>query len=168
MSQKDRELDRVQKAMRKNVIKINTATQNAAVSAIHIKTFESQIEYQTTLYNDIVGKLKLQIDRSVENAKNLHDKLEELLKEKESLHVQLKLAFNFGKVECEYCLRYFTTQGIKRHQDNCSSKPEIKIEEEHIEEVNEIKDDLDAKKKDLQAQLKQLEKMSEKKLPPKE
>ena len=157
MTEQQIELDRVQKALVKNTQKIKTATQNAAISAVHIKTCESQIKYQDLLHNDRVNKLKAQIDRGVENSKLLHDKLEALLEEKEALHLQLKVAANFGRIQCEHCLRFFSPQGIKRHSESCASKPETKTEELHIFEVKEIKDDIEAKKAALQKQLADLE-----------
>jgi len=160
MTQRDIELARVQKAIAKNNSKLKTANQNAVLSEVHIKTYESQIEYQTTLYNDRINKLKLQIDRSVENAKKLHDNLDELLDEKEALHLELKAASHFGKEKCEYCNKYFTPQGIVRHKAACASKPEIKIEKKHKEEITEHKDDLEARKAALQKQLEDLEKVA--------
>ena len=101
MSKRDIELNRVQKAIAKNTSQLKTARQNAVISEVHIKTYESQIEYQTKLFKDIKNKLELQINRAVENAKSLHNRLEELLQEKEVLHLELKKASHFGKEQCE-------------------------------------------------------------------
>jgi len=160
MSQKSIELDRVQKAIAKNNRKLKTANQNAVISKVNIGIYESQIVYQTKLHNDIVNKLRLQIDRAVNNMKLLHNNLDALIKEKEALHLELKAASNFGKILCEYCKRYFSPQGIKRHSEVCSSKPEIKIEKEHKEEVKEIKEDLAARKASLEKELAALEKVA--------
>jgi len=151
------ELDRVQKALRKNTSKLKTASQNAVIAKVSIENYESQIEYQTRLYNDIIYRLKLQIERAVDNAKLLHNSLDELIKEKEALHLELRAASNFGKKQCEYCRKYFSQQGIKRHSESCASKPEIKIEKKHKEEVTEIKEDLAARKAALKKELDDLE-----------
>ena len=130
---------------------------------MRIRQCESQIEYQTKLYNDIVNKFRLEINDAVENAKLLHDNLERLLKEKESLHVELKKAANYGKKQCEYCEKYFTIAGLSRHQANCSGKPETKVDKQHDEEVKEIKDDIEARKAALKKELAALEKKEPKK-----
>lgn len=160
MSEQQIELDRVQKALAKNTSKLNTAKQNAVISEVHIKTYESQIEHQTKLYNDIVNKFRMQIDKTVDNAKLLHKRLEDLLKEKEALHLELRAASNFGKVQCEWCKRYYTDQGLKRHQATCIAKPEVKIEKKHKEEVKEIKEDLAARKASLEKELADLKKVA--------
>lgn len=153
MSERDIELARVQKAIAKNNSKIKTANQNAVLATVNVENYESQIEYQTKLYNHIVDALKSQINRAIENAKLLDGKLEELLEEKESLHLELKAASHFGKEQCEYCNRYFTPQGIKRHRESCASRPESKIDKKHKEEVAEVKDGMDARQKALEDEL---------------
>lgn len=158
MNERDIELGKVQRKLAQNISKIKTANQNAVISEVHIKTYKSQIEYQTKLYNDIINKLRLQIDRAVENSKLLHDRLEELLEEKETLHLELKKASHFGMELCEYCGKYFTPQGISRHKTSCASKPAVKVEKRHVAEVDEIKEDLETRKAALQKELEELEK----------
>ena len=164
MSEKQIELLRVQKAMAENSRLLKEWNQYAIMSEVKIKTTEKLIEYQERLFKDRINKLKLAIDRAVNNAKLSHDTLDELVKEKEALHLELKKATHFGKVQCEHCKKYFTPQGIVRHREACASKPEIKIEKEHKEEVSEIKDALEAKKAALQKELERLESMSRKEL----
>ena len=158
MSKRQIELARVQKAIAKNNTKLKTARQDSVLSEVRIKQCESQIDYQTLLYNDIVNKLKLEIEDAINNAKKLHDNLEDLLEEKESLHLKLKEATHFGQVKCEHCLNYFTQQGLTRHKNSCAAKPEIKIEKKHKAEVKVIKDDIEARKVALKKELAELNK----------
>ena len=161
MSERDLELRKVQKKIAKNTTKLKTAHQNAVLAEVQIKTCESQIEYQTLLYNDIVNKFKLEIEDAVGNAKFLHDNLEALLKEKETLHVELKGATHYGQVQCSHCEKYFTKQGLSRHENNCSRKPETKIDKKHGAEVKVIKDDIAARKLALKKELAAVEKQEE-------
>ncbi len=158
MSKKDIELDKVQKAIADNTRKIKTAKQNAVVSEVHIKTYESQIKYQDLLHNDRVNKFRLQIDRAVENSKLLHDRLEELLKEKEALHIELTKATHLGQELCEFCKKYYTPQGLSRHKASCSMKPAIKIVKKHEKEIKIDKEDLEARKAELKKALEALDK----------
>lgn len=158
MSERDIALDKVQKAMKENADEIKANTLNATWCEANIGAYESRIENEKNLYNDRINKLNLQINRAVTNAKKTHDRLDELLEEKESLHLELKKASHFGMDQCEYCMKFFTPQGIKRHQDSCASKPEIKQEKKHKAEVVEIKEDVEAKKAALKKQLAELEK----------
>ena len=166
MSEQQIILIEVQKKITKNNTKLKTAHQDAVLSEVRIKQCESQIEYQTKLYNDVVNKLKLEIEDAVSNAKYLHDNLEDLLKEKESLHIELKKAANYGKKQCEHCEKYFTVAGLPRHQTNCKSKPEIKVDKKHGDEVKEIKDDIEARKAALKKELAALDKKEPKKPEP--
>ena len=163
MSEQQIILIEVQKKIAKNNTKLKTANQDAVLAEVRIRQCESQIEYQTKLYNDIVNKFKLEIEDAIKNAKYLHDNLEDLLKEKEGLHVELKAATHYGKKQCEHCLKYFTIAGLSRHQNNCSGKPEIKIDKKHEVEVKEIKDDIEARKAALKKELAALEKKEAKK-----
>ena len=163
MSEQQIILIEVQKKIAKNNIKLKTANQDAVLSEVRIRQCESQIEYQTKLYNDIVNKLKLEIEDAIKNAKYLHDNLEDLLKEKESLHVELKAATHYGKKQCEFCEKYFTVSGLTRHQANCSGKPETKVDKKHEVEVKEIKNDIAARKAALKKELAALEKKEPKK-----
>ena len=165
MSKKDLELIRVQKKIRENNTKLKTAHQNAVLAEVRINQCESRIEYQTKLYNDIVNKLRLEIEDAVNNAKFLHDNLERLLKEKESLHAELKVATHYGKKQCEHCEKYFTQAGLTRHQKSCSGKPETKIDKKHVEEVKEIKDGIEERKAALKKELAALDKKEPKPKP---
>jgi len=146
MSEQQLELIRVQKAIAKNIKKLKTAQQAAVISEVHIEGYERQIDYQTLLYKDRINKLQLQINRAIENSKFLHSNLEGLLEEKEALHLELTEAANFGRVQCDYCHRWFSPQGVKRHMEACASKPEIKAEKKHQKEVKAAKKDLIARK----------------------
>ena len=166
MSERDLELIKVQKKIKDNNTKLKTAHQDAVLAEVYINNYESQIEYQTKLYNDIVNKFRLEINDAVENAKLLHDNLERLLKEKEELHAELKTASHYGMVQCEHCQNYFTEVGLTRHQKTCSGKAEVKIDKQHDAEVKEIEADIEARKAALKKELAALDKKESKKPKP--
>ena len=137
-------------------------TLNATWCEANIGAYESRIKNEENLFNDRINKLKLQIDRAVRNAKKTHDILDDLLKEKETLHLELKAASHFGMELCEFCNKYFTPQGIKRHQSGCSMKPAIKKVAKHAKEIKEDKADLAARKAALKKELLELDKKLDK------
>lgn len=157
MTERDIALDKVQKAIRKNTASIEAMTLNATWCKANIGAYESRITNEENLYNDRINKLRLQIDRAVKNAKKTHDNLDELLEEKEALHLELKAASHYGMDKCEHCNKYFTPQGIGRHRNACSMKPETKVIEKHKEEIKESKEDLEARKAALKKELDALE-----------
>ncbi|GAG69820.1 unnamed protein product, partial [marine sediment metagenome] len=115
-------------------------------------------------YNLRLAELNERLQRVINNAKIHHDTMDRLIEEKEAIHLRLKEAIHYGEVLCEYCKKYFTPQGIVRHRTACASKPEIKITKEHKVEMKETREDLEARKAALQEELKNLEKVSAKKL----
>lgn len=129
---------------------------NAVMCEVNIKTYEKVIKNQEKLHNDIVNKLRLQIDRAVKNAKESYKNLDNLLKEKEDLHKELKIIHNFGKVPCPYCEKFYTPLGLPRHKSACSSKPEIKDAKEHKETMSLERKLLEAKKEALEKQIENL------------
>ena len=155
---------KINKALAENNRNFKMWNSNAIMAEVRVKTYQRMLIETERLHKMKLERIEAQVKRSVKNAKRAHKALEDLVAEKEDLHLQLKEATHFGKKQCEYCLRYFTSQGIKRHSESCASKPEIKVEAEHKEEVKEIKDDIEARKAALKEELKSLEKVSAKKL----
>lgn len=149
MSDRDLALINVNKAIKENSELIKTNQVNAVWCEVNIKAYEKRIKHQELLFNDIKTKLLKQINRAVENAKKTHDIIEELLKKKESLHLDLKKASHFGMELCEFCNKYFTPAGIKRHTTGCAMKPAIKKVAKHAKEIEEGKADLEKRKADL-------------------
>jgi alpha-glucosidase (family GH31 glycosyl hydrolase) len=158
MSERDLALSKVKRAMEENTRQTKAMKLNAIMCDVNIKTYQKNIKHQEKLHKDIIDKYELQIKRAIENAEISHKKLDALLDEKEKLHLELKKASHYGMVLCEYCLKYFTSQGLSRHKSACSSKPEVKIVEKHEAEIKEDKEDIEARKAALKAELAKLDK----------
>ncbi|KKN09414.1 hypothetical protein LCGC14_1046920 [marine sediment metagenome] len=127
---------------------------NAIMCENEIKTNTELIKQQIILVRDKVNKLKLQRKRAIENAKISNDKLDELLAEKEELHIELKKISNLDKVVCEFCDRYYSSTGIARHKRACISNPKVKKIAKHKEELEAEKKKRDARKKKLEGGIK--------------
>ena len=164
MNEKDYKINEIHKKITKNKQTIESVKFDTAMSESYVLSHQKQLIRLAKEYKLRDTELKTRLQRHINNTKRLHNALDKLIKEKEALHIELREAHNFGKTQCEYCERYFTPQGIKRHSDTCASKPEIKMEVEHIEEVKELKGDLAAKKAALnkkhKEELENLEKMA--------
>lgn len=160
MSEKNIKLREVERAISKNVEETKTWNLNAIYCEVNIKSYEKQILKLEKLHKDRINKLKLQIDRDIKNAKISHNNLDELLKEKEDLHIKYKAAIHMGEVQCEFCHKYYTPQGLSRHKASCSMKPEVKTIKKHEEEIKDNKAALMAKKAALKKELANLEKVA--------
>ncbi|KKK76709.1 hypothetical protein LCGC14_2860900, partial [marine sediment metagenome] len=99
---------RVNKALEENNRQFKQWHLNVIMCEIEIKTNTKQIKQQIILVKDKVNKLKLQRKSAIENVKISNNKLDELLAEKEELHIELKKISHYGKVVCEYCVRYYS------------------------------------------------------------
>ncbi len=143
---RDIEINKVNNEVRKNSEDIKAMLLNATWCEVNIKTYEKRIKHQELLFNDKKNKLIKQIDRAVENAKKTHDIVDDLLKQKEVLHAQLKKAHHFGMELCKFCERYFTPSGLKRHMTGCAKKPAVKKVAKHANEIKVEKANLEAKK----------------------
>jgi len=156
MSERDRILLEVQRAIGINNKNIKAATVNATMCEVNIKTYQKRLLKLDELHKAKMNRVQLQVDRYVKNLKNMHKTLDDLLAEKEELHVKLKDASHFGMIKCEHCRKYFTSQGLARHKNTCSSKPVNKTVEADKEEIKEIKDDIEARKAALEKELAKL------------
>ena len=159
MNERQIALDKVQKAMAENTRLIKAMRFNILVCGADVKANNKQIIKLEKICKDRVNKFHFLIEKSIKNIKFSEKTLHDLLEEKEALHIEFKAANHFGKVQCEWCLNWFTSQGLSRHKTACASKPEIKIEKKHKEEVKDIKDDLEARKAALQKELAELDKI---------
>ena len=153
MSERIYKLKENKRLAEENTKQIRFWKQNAVMSEVEIGTSEKLIGYQIKLHKDIVNKLKLKIERAIKNAKVSHKKIDDLLKEKEDLHIRLKLLNNYGKLSCEYCGKFYTRLGLPRHKSACSSKPEIKDAKKHKSEMSAERKILEAKREALQKQI---------------
>ena len=158
MNERDIVLAKVQKAITRNNGEIKATHVNAVMQEVNIKTYKKHMIELDRLHKDKMNKVQLQVNRYVESAKNMHDRMDELLEEKEALHVELKEAIHYGKIQCEWCLNYFTSQGLARHKTACISKPANKVVEESKEEIDDVKEGIEARKAALQKELAELEK----------
>ena len=162
MSERDKALIEVQKKIRINTANLKAATVNATMCEVNIKTYQKRMLKLDELHKDKMNRVQLQVNRYIKNLKNMHKTLDDLLKEKEALHMKLKEAIHHGEVSCEYCGKYYTSQGLARHKSTCSSKPEVKIVKKHKAEIDKDKEDIEARKAALKAELAELEKKDKK------
>lgn len=153
MSEKQKILIEVQKEIRVNTANLKAATVNATMCEVNIKTYQKRLLKLEERHKDRMNSVQKAINRFVGNLKNMHKTLDDLVAEKEALHVNLKEAIHHGKEQCEWCLNYFTPTGLTRHKNACASKPVNKVVEKHKEEIVEITDDIEARKAALEKEL---------------
>lgn len=163
MSERNKALLDVQKAIRINTANIKAATVNATMCEVNTKTYQKRLIELERLHKIKTNNVQKAVDRYIDNLKSMHNTLDDLLAEKEALHEQLKEAIHHGEVLCEWCLRYFSPQGLSRHRNTCISKPENKTVIEHKAEIIEVKEDIESKKAALLKELERLGKKSAKK-----
>lgn len=156
MSEQQKALIEVQKDIRINTANLKTAKLSVIMCEVNIKTYQKQLLKLEELHKDKMNRIQLQVNRHVKNLKSMHKTLDDLVAEKETLHARLKQAIHHGEVLCEYCGKYFTSQGLSRHKNTCISKPANKIVEKHKEEIEDIKDDIEARKAALEKELAKL------------
>lgn len=159
MSERKITLAKIQKVIARNNGEINATHVNAVMAEVNINTYKKHIIELDRLHKIKINNVQKQVNRYIESAKNMHDRMDTLLKEKEALHLELKEAIHYGEVQCEWCLNYFTSQGISRHKTACISKPSNKAVEEDKEEIKGIKDDIAARRAMLQKELDELKKI---------
>ena len=158
MSEQKRKAIEVNNLIRINTANIKAATVNATMCEVNIKTYQKRLLKLDELHKEKMNRVQLQVNRYVKNLKNMHNTLDDLLAEKEALHLQLKEAFHHGKEQCEWCLNYFTPTGLPRHKSACASKPVNKVVKKHKEEIIETTDDIEARKAALKKELADLQK----------
>jgi len=158
MSERDRILIEVQKLIKINTANITAATGSVVMCEVNVKTYQRMLIKLDELHKVKIDKVQKQIDGYVRNLKEMHGVLDGLLAEKEDLHNQLKAAIHHGEVQCEYCLKYYTSAGIARHTNACASKPTNEVVEKHKAEIDEVTEDIEARKAKLREELKSLEK----------
>jgi hypothetical protein len=160
MNEREIKIQAAKTAARENNRSLERAQEAALTSEAYIINYQKQIERLKKEHKLRVADLQARLDRQIENAKTHHATIDELIINKEAIHEQLKSAIHLGESQCEYCGRYFTPAGLPRHQASCSAKPDAKIIEKHETELKESKEDLEAKKAELQRQLADLENLS--------
>lgn len=159
MSKSDKIYARVNRELKENKIQMDSWNHNAIMSELRIKQQQKLIDNLERLHRDKINKLKLQIERAVKNAKVSRKKLDELIVEKEALHKEFKVAANIGRVQCKYCKKYFTSNGLLRHQPVCGAKPINKVVITMNKEIKKDKKEAEAHKLAL---LKELAELNEK------
>jgi len=163
MSERDLALIEVQKEIKINTKNIAAATVNATMSEVNIKTYQKHMIKLDELHKEKLNRVQKQVDRYIKNLKDMHSTLDELLAEKEALHVKLKETSHWGQVQCEHCKNYFTDVGLTRHAKSCIAKPTNKLVDDDKAEIDTIKDDIEARKAALKKELAALEKKEPKK-----
>ena len=124
---------------------------SAGLSEVNVNKWQRQLVELERLHKDKIAKVELAIKRHVKNAKDCHKMLDDLLAKKTMVHAKMKESSNIGKIECEYCGRYYMPAGIARHKSACASKPKVK-------EVADRKAELIAEKKKIEARKAALDK----------
>lgn len=160
MSEREIKIRAAKQAAEENSRQLQREQSAANVSEAYIINYRKQIIRLEKEFKLRKEGLEEQLNRVIENAKFHHSEIDKLINNKEELHAQLKEAIHLGEAQCEWCGKYFTPQGLPRHQASCSAKPEAKVIEKHEEEIKESKEDLEAKKAALQKQLQELEELS--------
>ena len=166
MSERDLALIEVQRQIKINIKNIAAATVNATMSEVNIKTFQKHMITLDKLHKEKLNRVQKQVDRYIKNLKDMHSTLDELLAEKEALHVKLKETSHWGQVQCEHCQNYFTAAGLSRHANSCIAKPTNKLVEDDKAEIDTIKDDIEARKAALKKELAEIDKKESKKPKP--
>lgn len=159
MSEQSIALAKVQKAIARNNAEIKATHCSAVAVEVNVNTHKRLIVELDRLHKDKINRVQKQVNSCIESAKNAHDRLDALLIVKEELHLELRAATHYGKVECEYCGNYFTSQGLSRHKTACASKPVNKTVDKHKVEIEKDKEDIAARKAMLQKELDELKKM---------
>jgi len=159
MSKRDIALDKVQKAIARNNAEIKVTHCSAVAVEVNINTHKRLIVELDRLHKDKINRVQKQVNRCIESAKNTHDRMDALLIVKEALHVELKEAIHYGQVQCEWCEKYYSPQGLARHKTACISKPANKAVEESKEEIDLVKEGIEARKAALQKELAELNKI---------
>lgn len=158
MSEQQRILIEVQKEISVNNKNITAATGDVVVCEVNVKTYQRMLIKLEELHKVKIDKVQKQIDGYIRNLKDMHGVLDDLLAEKEALHVKLTEATHYGKEQCEWCKNYFTPTGLPRHKSACASKPVNKIVKKHKAEIDKTTDDIEARKLALKKELAELEK----------
>ena len=159
MSERQIALIKVQKAIAINNGEIKATNVNAIMSEVNVKTYKKHIIELDRLHKIKINNVQKQVNRYIKNVKTMHDRLDALLKVKEELHLELKAASHYGKLQCEWCLNYFTSQGLSRHKTACASKPVNKVVDKHKTEIQKDKLDIAARRAKLQKELDELKKI---------
>ena len=157
MTEQQRILIEVQREISVNTKNIKAATVSATMCEVNIKTYQKRLLKLDDLHKKRMNSVQKGVDRYVRSLKDMHKTLDELLIEKEALHVRLTDATHFGKEQCDWCKNYFTPTGLPRHKSACASKPVNKIVKKHKAEIVKTTDDIEARKEALKKQLADLE-----------
>lgn len=137
-------------------------------SEVAVETRQRQIVEADRLHKIKINNLNKEVKRAVENVKIYYGRIDALIVEKEAIHQELEKKSNRDKVQCEYCEKYFTPgPGITRHKTACASKPVNKEIKEREEDLEEIKENIEARKAALKKELAELNKKSKPKPKPK-
>lgn len=158
MSEKDLKILEVKKEMEINQSKIRGAQHNAGACNAYISNYKKRLKQIADEYGLRKTEFEAKLSRQIHNAEVTQDILEKLLKEKEELHIKLKAAIHYGEVKCKHCDRYYTPQGLARHEAACSMKPQVKKIKEKEAEIKDDKKELADQKAQLEAEIAELQK----------
>lgn len=109
-----------------------------------------------------LAEIDKSIRRHAESLNMWHERLDEYISIKEKLHNELKAVIHQDEIQCEWCGRYYTQKGIKRHKEACASKPErveIDASKKDLEKEKAKKEELERKRRELEKELKELDKI---------
>ncbi len=151
MSEKNLKINEVKIANRENSRLINLSETNAGMSSANVLNYKKRIKQMQIEHKLRIKEMRDRLKRAVANTKQHHKTIDELIENKELLHDQLIAAYHLGETQCDWCYKYFTPAGIRRHKAGCSMKPKRRA-------VNKNKKEIDKHKKDLLARKKSLEK----------
>jgi len=165
MSEQQKILKEVTKAISLNIGNLQAAKVNAIMCEVNIKTYQKRLLKMDEIHKEKINSVQKQINRYIDNLKTMNKTLDDLLAEKEALHIELTEATHYGKEQCEYCLNYFTPSGIARHKNACASKPSNRAVKKHKTEIEVIVDEIEARKAVLEKELAALKKAKPKPKP---
>ncbi|MCP4550884.1 MAG: hypothetical protein GY834_02335 [Bacteroidetes bacterium] len=157
MSEKDLKILDVKREININDSAIRGAQHNAGACNAYISNYKKRLVQIAADYELVKADFEAKLKRQIENAQVTQDILEGLLEEKEVLHVRLKEAIHYGEVQCEHCNKYYTAQGLARHQATCSMKPQVKKVKKKEKQIKVDKEALANQKAQLEAEIADLE-----------
>ena len=146
---------------------IKAAKVNAVMCEVNIKTYQKRLLKLEELHKEKMNRVQLQVDRYVKNLKNMNKTIDDLLEEKEAIHLQLKEIYHYGLEQCEFCKNYFKPSGLARHKSACASKPVNKKIKKHEKEITDEVAKNEARKAALEKELAALKKKAQKAPKPK-
>lgn len=133
---------------------------NISINEIGMRNMKKRIEKERELLELRIKDWEMQIHDHALNTDMLHVELEKQVTLKEDLHAKLKDALHVNEIACQFCGRFYSQKGIKRHEQACSARPNQIEADESEEDLKKTKADASALKKkraELEKALKALE-----------